>query len=52
MSHYLGMDVHDTASVPRSESLRPGMVITLEPGLYVPRGSDSYPKEYGGIGIR
>jgi hypothetical protein len=32
VSHYLGMDVHDTALIPRSVPLEPGMVITVEPG--------------------
>ncbi|GLH05483.1 Putative Xaa-Pro aminopeptidase 3 [Gryllus bimaculatus] len=32
VSHYLGMDVHDTALIPRSIKLEPGMVITVEPG--------------------
>ena len=32
-SHYLGMDVHDVGS--RSRSLEPGMVITIEPGIYL-----------------
>lgn len=32
VSHYLGMDVHDTPSVSRKEKLQPGMVITMEPG--------------------
>lgn len=33
MGHYTGMDVHDT-NVPNTEKLRPGMTITVEPGLY------------------
>ena len=37
VSHYLGMDVHDTPSVSKSRPLLPGMVITIEPALYFPR---------------
>lgn len=32
VSHYLGIDVHDTGTVKRSIPLEPGMVITIEPG--------------------
>jgi intermediate cleaving peptidase 55 len=35
IGHYLGMDVHDTPSFPISKSLSAGMVVTVEPGLYV-----------------
>lgn len=41
ISHFLGLDTHDVGS--RSQKLREGMVLTVEPGLYIP--------EYG-IGIR
>jgi len=33
VSHYLGMDVHDTDDIKRSIKLSPGMVITIEPGI-------------------
>ncbi|GAA5954869.1 hypothetical protein JCM21900_004971 [Sporobolomyces salmonicolor] len=36
LSHPLGVDLHDTPSFMRDEKLRSGMVITIEPGLYVP----------------
>ncbi|KAF9348724.1 hypothetical protein BGX26_012879 [Mortierella sp. AD094] len=51
VGHYLGMDVHDTGDISRSRLLKEGMVITIEPGLYIPRDS-AYPEKYQGIGIR
>uniref|UniRef100_A0A668ULF3 Aminopeptidase P N-terminal domain-containing protein n=1 Tax=Oreochromis aureus TaxID=47969 RepID=A0A668ULF3_OREAU len=33
VGHYLGMDVHDTPELSRSQPLQPGMAITIEPGL-------------------
>ncbi|GAA5902325.1 hypothetical protein JCM6882_000502 [Rhodosporidiobolus microsporus] len=36
VSHPLGVDLHDTMSFTRDEKLKAGMVITVEPGLYVP----------------
>jgi Xaa-Pro aminopeptidase len=33
-AHFLGLDVHDVGS--KSEPLKPGMVLTCEPGLYIP----------------
>lgn len=40
-SHYLGLDVHDTGLY---ASLKPGQVITVEPGIYIPEGSPCDPK--------
>lgn len=34
VSHYLGMDVHDTGLIPRSIPMQSGMVITVEPGMF------------------
>ena len=51
VSHFLGLDVHDTPSIPRSTSLKPGMCFTLEPGLYF-KESDDVKKEFKGIGLR
>ncbi len=54
-SHYLGMDVHDVGSYfsgGKPRTLEPGMVITVEPGLYIAIDDESVPEEYRGIGIR
>lgn len=40
-SHYLGLDVHDCGLY---ASLKPGQVITVEPGIYIPEGSPCDPK--------
>ncbi|GMU40153.1 MAG: Xaa-Pro aminopeptidase 1 [Chloroflexota bacterium] len=53
-SHWLGLDVHDAGayrSGTRSTTLRPGMVLTVEPGLYFAPGSKAA-KRLQGIGIR
>lgn len=50
MAHHLGLDVHDVTD--RSLPLLPGMVITVEPGLYIPINDESVAPEYRGIGIR
>jgi Xaa-Pro aminopeptidase len=53
LSHWLGLDVHDVGvyGVDRSRVLEPGMVLTVEPGLYIAPDAD-VPAEYRGIGIR
>lgn len=54
-SHYLGLDVHDVGdyySDGKSRSLAPGMVITVEPGLYFPPEYDFVRGEARGVGIR
>lgn len=47
-SHYLGLDVHDAGLF---GSLQPGNVITVEPGIYIPAGSNC-DKKWWNIGIR
>ncbi len=53
--HWLGLDVHDVGAYTRdgaSRPLEPGMVITVEPGLYIARDAPNAPAELRGIGIR
>ncbi|XP_030378754.1 xaa-Pro aminopeptidase 3 [Scaptodrosophila lebanonensis] len=52
VSHYLGMDVHDTPNVPRTTRLASGMVFTVEPGIYISEARKDVPAEFRGIGIR
>ncbi|TPX32513.1 hypothetical protein SmJEL517_g04387 [Synchytrium microbalum] len=52
IGHYLGMDVHDTDDVPRHRRLVKGMVVTIEPGLYIPNDPNRYPPSMCGTGIR
>ena len=37
LGHYLGMDTHDTMVIDRNTRLAPGMVVTIEPGVYIPQ---------------
>ncbi|XP_060705390.1 xaa-Pro aminopeptidase 3 [Hemiscyllium ocellatum] len=52
VGHYLGMDVHDTPGISRSIALQPGMVVTIEPGIYIPEHDTSAPSRFRGMGIR
>jgi Xaa-Pro aminopeptidase len=55
-SHHLGIDVHDCAQARREMYLdgvlEPGMVFTIEPGLYFGRDDLLAPEEFRGIGVR
>jgi len=53
--HWLGMDVHDVGEYKVGEEwrlLEPGMVMTVEPGIYIAPGTKGVAKEWQGIGIR
>lgn len=54
-SHWLGLDVHDAGAYTRDgkpRPLEPGMVITVEPGLYIAAAASDAPAELRGIGVR
>ncbi len=48
LGHHLGMDVHDRNN---TREIRKGMVITIEPGIYIPEGSPC-DKKWWGIAVR
>lgn len=53
--HWLGLDVHDVGDYKVGglwRVLEPGMVLTVEPGLYIPAGAKGVAKKYWDIGIR
>ena len=53
--HWLGLDVHDVGDYKVAgefRELEPGMVFTIEPGLYIPPGSKGVAAKWQGIGIR
>jgi len=54
-SHWLGMDVHDAGPYKVADEwrkLEPGMVMTVEPGLYIATDFEDVDPRYRGIGIR
>ncbi len=58
VGHYIGMDVHDAGryftdhEAKNSRPFAPGMVLTVEPGIYVPPDDKDAPAKFRGIGIR
>ncbi|RMH21535.1 MAG: M24 family metallopeptidase [Gammaproteobacteria bacterium] len=54
-SHWLGLDVHDVGAYKQGKrwrTLQPGMVLTIEPGLYIPKEQKGVARKWQGIGIR
>ncbi len=58
VGQYLGLDVHDAGryftdqTAKNSRPFAPGMVLTVEPGLYIPPDDKTAPAKYRGIGVR
>lgn len=56
VSHMLGIDVHDCNEARESQyrdgTLEAGMILTVEPGLYIHPDDELFPSEYRGIGVR
>ena len=55
LGHMLGIDVHDVGRYyfeQESRALEPGVVMTVEPGLYIAPDTKDVPPEYLGIGVR
>ena len=56
IGHWMGIDVHDQApyldNKEKEIPLASGMVLTIEPGLYINKDDKRVPKKYRGIGIR
>jgi len=56
IGHWMGLDVHDQAPYKDKKAkeipLKPGMILTIEPGIYLPKDDKHIPKKYRGIGIR
>ena len=53
--HWLGLDVHDVGDYKVGDEwrvLEPGMVMTVEPGIYIPAGSRGVPKRFWNTGSR
>ncbi|KAF8489349.1 peptidase M24 [Russula emetica] len=51
LTHPIGIDLHESGTVERSAPLKEGMVITIEPGVYVP-ADPQFPKHFHGLGMR
>jgi Xaa-Pro aminopeptidase len=54
-SHWLGMDVHDVGKYKIGEEsrvLEPGMVLTVEPGIYIAEDAEGVHERFQGVGVR
>ena len=56
VSHWVGLDVHDVGSYSepggKSRVLQPGMVFTIEPGIYIPADTQGVDPKWWNIGVR
>jgi intermediate cleaving peptidase 55 len=52
LSHWLGLDLHDTPSIDRNTKLTSGMCLSVEPAVYCSESIPGIPKEFWGMGIR
>jgi Xaa-Pro aminopeptidase len=54
IGHWIGMDVHDVGAYgkDRSRPFEPGMVLTVEPGLYIAPDASEAPAEFRGLAVR
>jgi len=56
IGHWMGLDVHDECPYKKLNGkeipLQPGMIMTIEPGIYLDEEDENIPKKYRGIGIR
>ena len=55
LGHMIGNDVHDVGKYyfgEESRALEPGVVMTVEPGIYVAPDTKDIPEQYLGIGVR
>ncbi len=49
--HWLGMDTHDTCGITHDQPMQEGVVLTIEPGLYIPDEPEAF-GPFAGLGMR
>ena len=52
VSHWLGMDTHDTPLISHTTTISPGACFSIEPGLYFSPEDTNVPKPLRGVGVR